>query len=107
LTEVRISIITILTIVIVGIMISMRSKYALKALGFMARSKEKEIFLISDLAEEENIPRKFLEAILLTLKSQGILASRKGPGGDTGLQRHLQSLPLAVSSELLKVTLHR
>ena len=62
-------------------MISMRSKYALKALGFMARSKEKETFLIAELAEAENIPKKFLEAILLTLKSQGILSSRKGPGG--------------------------
>lgn len=62
-------------------MISMRSKYALKALSFMARSKDRETFLIAELAEAENIPKKFLEAILLTLKSQGILASRKGPGG--------------------------
>jgi Rrf2 family protein len=65
----------------VGNMVSMRSKYALKALGFMARTKGKETFLIAELAEAENIPKKFLEAILLTLKSQGILASRKGPGG--------------------------
>jgi len=62
-------------------MVSMRSKYALKALSFMARSADKDTFLIADLAEAENIPKKFLEAILLTLKSQGILASRKGPGG--------------------------
>lgn len=62
-------------------MVSMRSKYALKALSFMARSKEQETFLIAELAEAEHIPKKFLEAILLTLKSQGILASRKGPGG--------------------------
>ena len=62
-------------------MISMRSKYAIKALSFMARSRDKESFLIAELAEAENIPKKFLEAILLTLKSQGVLASRKGPGG--------------------------
>jgi Rrf2 family protein len=59
----------------------MRSKYALKALSYMARTKDKDTFLIAELAEAENIPKKFLEAILLTLKSQGILASRKGPGG--------------------------
>jgi Rrf2 family protein len=62
-------------------MISMRSKYAIKALSFMARSRDKESYLIAELAAAENIPKKFLEAILLTLKSQGILSSRKGPGG--------------------------
>ena len=62
-------------------MVSMRSKYALKALSFMARTKDKDSFVIAELAVAENIPKKFLEAILLTLKSQGILASRKGPGG--------------------------
>jgi Rrf2 family protein len=62
-------------------MISMRSKYAIKALSFMARNRDKESYLIAELAEAENIPKKFLEAILLTLKSQGILGSRKGPGG--------------------------
>lgn len=65
----------------VGYMISMRSKYAIKALSYMARTREKDSFLIAELAAAENIPKKFLEAILLTLKSQGILASRKGPGG--------------------------
>jgi Rrf2 family protein len=68
-------------------MISMRSKYALKALTFLARSKGKETYLISELAEAENIPKKFLEAILLTLKSHNILSSRKGPGGGYSLAK--------------------
>ena len=36
---------------------------------------------IADLAREEHIPAKFLELILLVLKHQGILQSRKGKGG--------------------------
>lgn len=68
-------------------MISMRSKYALKALSFLARSKDKETFLIAEVAEAEGIPKKFLEAILLTLKSHGILSSRKGPGGGYSLAK--------------------
>lgn len=68
-------------------MLSMRSKYALMALMFLARSKEKETFLIAEVAEAENIPKKFLEAILLTLKSHGILSSRKGPGGGYSLAK--------------------
>jgi Rrf2 family protein len=75
-------------------MVSMRSKYALKALNFMARSKDKETFLIAELAEAENIPKKFLEAILLTLKSQGILASRKGPGGGYWLAKAPSAITL-------------
>lgn len=37
--------------------------------------------LISDIAESENIPKKFLERILLELKQVGILSSKKGKGG--------------------------
>ena len=42
---------------------------------------------ISDLAHEEQIPPKFLELILLGLKNQGILQSRKGKGGGYLLAR--------------------
>jgi Rrf2 family protein len=66
-------------------LISMKTKYALKALGFLARSQEKGAYLIAEMAREENIPKKFLEAILLTLKNQGILSSKKGPGGGYSL----------------------
>jgi Rrf2 family protein len=75
-------------------MLSMRSKYAIKALSYMARSRDKESFLIAELAVAENIPKKFLEAILLTLKSQGILSSRKGPGGGYWLARAPSAITL-------------
>lgn len=75
-------------------MISMRSKYAIKALSHMARTRDKDSFLIAELAEAENIPKKFLEAILLTLKSQGILSSRKGPGGGYWLAKAPSAITL-------------
>jgi Rrf2 family protein len=37
--------------------------------------------LISSIAESERIPQKFLEAILLELKRNGYLNSKKGKGG--------------------------
>ncbi len=37
--------------------------------------------LISQLAEEEVIPKKFLEQILLSLKTLGLVSSKKGKGG--------------------------
>ncbi|MDD2898312.1 MAG: Rrf2 family transcriptional regulator [Desulfuromonadaceae bacterium] len=62
-------------------MISKKTKYALKALGYLAEHSTGEPVLISELAKEENIPRKFLEAILVTLRKGGVLKSKIGKGG--------------------------
>ncbi|MBI3950339.1 MAG: Rrf2 family transcriptional regulator [Acidobacteria bacterium] len=62
-------------------MLSKKAKYALRALLALARENEHEPVLISDLADREGIPKKFLELILLDLKKQGILQSKKGKGG--------------------------
>jgi Rrf2 family protein len=63
-------------------MISKKAKYALKALKVLASEYEsKKPVLISTIAERENIPKKFLEAILLDLRNQGVLQSQKGKGG--------------------------
>ncbi len=62
-------------------MLSKKAKYAIHALIHLARRKEDGPILISSIAEEENIPQKFLEAILLDLKKDGVLASKKGKGG--------------------------
>lgn len=60
-------------------MLSNKTKYAIKALVALARKGKPMI--ISAIAEEERIPKKFLETILLELKKQGILASKIGIGG--------------------------
>jgi Rrf2 family protein len=62
-------------------MLSKRAKYAIKALLALAEHGREEPMRIADLAREEHIPAKFLELILLVLKHQGILQSRKGKGG--------------------------
>lgn len=41
--------------------------------------------MIAQIAEQEKIPRKFLEQILLDLKHNGIVASRRGRLGGYGL----------------------
>lgn len=64
-------------------MISKKAKYALKALTFLSENYEKgnKPVLISEIAEKETIPKKFLEAILLELRHNSILHSQKGKGG--------------------------
>jgi Rrf2 family protein len=61
--------------------LSKRTQYCLRALYALARDYGKGPTLISDLAEEEAIPKKFLEQILLSLKSLGLVSSKKGKGG--------------------------
>ena len=61
-------------------MLSKKCKYAIHALVHMARDPE-EKFLIKDISEACNIPKKFLEAILLDLKRSGVLGSKQGKGG--------------------------
>ncbi len=68
-------------------MISKKTKYGLKSLLYLARKYNQGPILISDLAKEERIPKKFLELILLALKNNGVLQSRKGKGGGYYLGR--------------------
>ena len=63
-------------------MLSKKSKYAIKALVRLARNFEDNHPLkISDISNEEGIPKKFLEAILVELRNNGLVRSKMGAGG--------------------------
>lgn len=62
-------------------MISQKAKYALRALLALAKVEQGSSVLISDIAESQKIPKKFLEQILLDLKHHGIVMSRRGKAG--------------------------
>lgn len=47
----------------------------------MAKREPSQPILISEIAEHENISKKFLEMILLDLKNNGFVSSKKGKGG--------------------------
>src|SRR6478609_7213714 len=76
-------------------MLTMKTKYALKALALLASVDQAEPMLIADIAEQEGIPRKFLELILRELKQHGILDSRKGRGGGYLLRQDPEAVTLA------------
>ncbi len=62
-------------------MLSKKTKYGLKAMAYIAKKKMKEPVAISEISREENISKKYLEAILLDLKKANILTSKKGKTG--------------------------
>ena len=67
--------------------ISKRTQYGLKAMLALGRRYRSGPVLIATLSKEETIPLKFLEIILLDLKAQGLLESKKGRGGGYRLSR--------------------
>ncbi len=68
-------------------MLSQKCKYALQALLLLAREPTQDLQLVSDIAEREKLPKKFLEAILLELNRNGLVRSRRGRGGGYALAK--------------------
>ncbi|WP_363351995.1 Rrf2 family transcriptional regulator [Methylocystis echinoides] len=71
-------------------MLSNKAKYGLKALMHITSAEGK--CLAGDIAAANNIPRKFLDAILVELRNAGILNSRKGKGGGYHLARPAEKI---------------
>lgn len=83
-------------------MLSKKSKYAIKALVVLAKEYGSSAPVrISRISETENIPRKFLEAILLELRNKGILASKKGVNGGYYLLKKPAEIKL---SDVMRIT---
>ena len=62
-------------------MLSKKTQYALQALSYMVEKNSDDPILIAEIASQKNIPIKFLENILLSLRKAGFLESKKGKHG--------------------------
>jgi Rrf2 family protein len=76
-------------------MLSKKTQYAIHALTELAREYKQGPVLINTISERRDIPRKFLEAILLELKNAGVLGSKKGKGGGYYLLKDPEEVNLA------------
>ena len=74
-------------------MLSNKAKYGLKAMLYLAehRKSPKPIGIL-EIAQDQNIPKKFLDAILLELRRAGIVHSRKGRGGGYALAKPAEEI---------------
>ncbi len=76
-------------------MLSKKSKYAIIALIYLAKRYGDGPIMIGRIAEDENIPKKFLEGILYELKNSGIVNSHRGRSGGYYLIKKPQEVYLA------------
>jgi Rrf2 family protein len=72
-------------------MLSMKAKYALKALIALADNGGKQMNAWA-IASEANVPPKFLEAIMTELRTRGIVNSRRGASGGFALARDAKEI---------------
>ena len=75
--------------------LSQRGEYELRALLVLGMYHGPEVVRIRDIAQQQNIPRRFLEQILNDLKSAGFVQSRRGVAGGYRLQRAPDEISLA------------
>lgn len=68
-------------------MLTRKGKYGLKALVHLAHLPAGQLAFVNDIASVNNIPKKFLDAILGELRNAGFVQSRKGKGGGYRLAR--------------------
>jgi len=82
-------------------MISNKCKYAIKALTYIARNDDgTKAVMTSDIAQEQDIPRKFLEIILRDLRNNRILESKRGKDGGFRLLRPAEDINL---TEIMRI----
>jgi Rrf2 family cysteine metabolism transcriptional repressor len=72
--------------------ISVKSEYALHAIFDLATQPPDQPVKIADIAKRQQIPQKFLELILASLKQGGFVESRRGAEGGYKLAKPADQL---------------
>jgi Rrf2 family protein len=83
-------------------MLSKKTKYGIKALTYLAKLENKNPISIAIISESENISIKFLESILLTLRKNGLLGSKKGKGGGYYLLKDPKEIQMTTVMRILE-----
>jgi Rrf2 family protein len=82
--------------------ISKKTKYCLRALYNLARHYGQGPCLVQKVAEDEHIPKKFLELILLTAKAGGLVDSKPGRGGGYQLTKAPEEITVGAVIRLME-----
>lgn len=75
-------------------LISTRSRYALRALVTMVRTDWSIPCSLADLAETEGISQRYLEQIFRKLRARRLVRGRRGPGGGYVIARNPADITL-------------
>lgn len=82
--------------------LSKKTQYTLRALYSLSRTYGQGPTLIAKVAKEESIPQDFLENILLFLKREGLVESKKGKGGGYSLAKHPEKVTIGAVIRMIE-----
>lgn len=82
-------------------MISQKTRYALRALLYLVEKGGGAPVQLAKIAETQQVPRKYLELIMLDLKKAGIVTSIRGPSGGYRLAQPPEDISFG---DVLRVT---
>lgn len=68
-------------------MISTKGRYAIRVMIDLAENKDKGLIPLKDISERQDISKKYLEIIVKTLVTAGLVTSASGKGGGYSLNR--------------------
>jgi Rrf2 family protein len=86
-------------------MLTYKTRYAMLAMTRLAREDGKRNLQIHQIATSENIPKRFLESILLELKKNGYLGSKLGKNGGYFLVKKPEDINLLEIVRLFEGTI--
>ena len=81
--------------------ISKKAEYAIRAVISIARHANNNPLQISEISKKESIPIKFLEQILLNLKNNGILTSKRGANGGYLLAKSKDDISIGMILDII------
>ena len=81
--------------------VSKKAEYAIRAVVSIARHKQNTPLQISEISINESIPIKFLEQILLNLKNNGILKSKRGANGGYLLAKSSDNISIGMILDII------
>ena len=82
-------------------MLTVKAKYALRAMLDLAVAEAGRPVFIADIARRQDIPRRFLENILIELKKSGLVVSHRGKHGGYALARAPEAISFA---EIIRIS---
>lgn len=81
---------------------SIKVQYAIQAMLELAIKYSNEPVQISEIAQTQKIPARYLEQLLLTLKRRGLVVSARGKNGGYSLAKHAGDIPILEIIEALE-----
>lgn len=86
-------------------MVSTKGRYALRVMIDLARQEPGAPVPLDQIAQRQEISKKYLELILKTLVQKGLLKGQRGKGGGYQLTRKPEDYPIGEILELTEGTL--